>query len=270
MNVTAPTERQSIGSKGNGARWLSFCGSLAVTILVFLWLGRDIEPPDVVDAITAMAPPEILLFVVSSIFMSICRAWRLLLLLEPVGYRPGRLAMLLTVLVRNLFADLLPARLGALVYLWLCRTRLGVSWGAASSSMAIAFVFDMVAVAPLLIVVGLVVAGQLGISRVVVWAFGLALAGSALIGLLLLAPLADFAARLIPRLPLLSGRITTALAAFAASVAEDVRITRRAGVFLPVVVLSVLVRLAKYTAMYFLLLGTTGLIGFGIAELPPH
>jgi len=70
MNTTSPTERQSIGSKGNGSRWLSFLGSLAVTVLVFLWIGRDIEPMDVVDAITAMAPPEILLFFVSSLFMS--------------------------------------------------------------------------------------------------------------------------------------------------------------------------------------------------------
>ena len=270
MNLTTTPERPSAGAKGNGTRWLSFIGSVAVTVLVFWWIGKDIEPMDVVDAITNMAPPEILLFIVSSLFMSICRTWRLLLLLEPVGYRPGRLAMLLTVLVRNLFADLLPARLGALVYLWLCRTRLGVSWGAASSSMAIAFVFDMVAVAPLLIVVGLVVAGQLGISRVVVWAFGLTLAGSALAGLLLLAPLADVAARLSPRLPLLSGRMKSGLAVFAASVAEDVRITRGAGILLPVVALSVLVRLAKYTAMYFLLLGILGPMGFGIAEVPPH
>ncbi|MBM9530912.1 flippase-like domain-containing protein, partial [Desulfoprunum benzoelyticum] len=263
-------ERPAPPATGNGTRWLSFGGSLAVTILVFLWIGRDIEAIDVVDAITAIAPPEILLFFVSSLFMSICRSWRLLLLLEPVGYRPGRLAMLLTVLVRNLFADLLPARLGGLIYLWLCRTRLGVSLDAASSSMAIAFVFDMIAVAPLLIVVGLVIAGELGIAGILIWAFGLTIAGGALVALLLLAPLADYAARLIPRLPLLPERAKSGLAAFAASVAEDVRVTRRAGILLPVVVLSVLVRLAKYTAMYFLLLGIVMPMGFGLAELPPH
>lgn len=271
MNGNITEEKQAMGgNKGNGTRWLSFLGSLVVTVLVFLWIGRDIEPMDVVDAITDMAPPEILLFVVSSLFMSICRAWRLLLLLEPVGYRPGRLAMLLTVLVRNLFADLLPARLGGLIYLWLCRTRLGVSWGAASSSMAISFVFDMIAVSPLLIVVGLVIAGELGIARILIWAFGLAIAGGALVALFLLAPLADLAAGLIPRLPLLPARVRSGLAAFAASVAEDVRITRRAGIFLPVLVLSVLVRLAKYTAMYFLLLGIIGPMGFGLPDLPPH
>lgn len=270
MNGNTTEGKQATGAKGKGTRWLSFVGSLMVTVLVFLWIGRDIEPMDVVDAITDMAPPEILLFIISSIFMSICRAWRLLLLLEPVGYRPGRLAMLLTVLVRNLFADLLPARLGGLVYLWLCRTRLGVSLGAASSSMAISFVFDMIAVSPLLIVVGLVIAGELGIARILIWAFGLAVAGGALIVLFLLAPLADLAAGLIPRLPLLPERIKGGLAAFAASVAEDVRITRRAGIFLPVVVLSILVRLAKYTAMYFLLLGILMPMGFGLADLPPH
>lgn len=270
MKSNTAEHKQATGAKGNGTRWLSFFGSLAVTVLVFFWIGRDIEPMDVVDAITDMAPPEILLFIISSLFMSICRAWRLLLLLEPVGYRPGRMAMLLTVLVRNLFADLLPARLGGLVYLWLCRTRLGVSLGAASSSMAISFVFDMIAVSPLLIVVGLVIAGELGIARVLIWAFGLTIAGGALVALFLLAPLADLAARLIPRLPLLPERVKSGLAAFAASVAEDVRITRRAGVFLPVVVLSILVRIAKYTAMYFLLLGILMPMGFGLADLPPH
>ena len=270
MKSNTTEQKQATGAKGRGTRWLSFVGSLVVTVLVFLWIGRDIEPMDVVDAITDMAPPEILLFVVSSLFMSICRAWRLLLLLEPVGYRPGRLAMLLTVLVRNLFADLLPARLGGLVYLWLCRTRLGVNLGAASSSMAISFVFDMIAVSPLLIVVGLVVAGELGIARTLIWAFGLAIAGGALVALFLLAPLADLAAGLIPRLPLLPERVKSGLAAFAASVAEDVRITRRAGIFLPVVVLSILVRLAKYTAMYFLLLGILMPMGYGLADLPPH
>ena len=270
MKSNTTEQKQATGAKGRGTRWLSFVGSLVVTVLVFLWIGRDIEPMDVVDAITDMAPPEILLFVVSSLFMSICRAWRLLLLLEPVGYRPGRLAMLLTVLVRNLFADLLPARLGGLVYLWLCRTRLGVNLGAASSSMAISFVFDMIAVSPLLIVVGLVIAGELGIARTLIWAFGLAIAGGALVALFLLAPLADLAAGLIPRLPLLPERVKSGLAAFAASVAEDVRITRRAGIFLPVVVLSILVRLAKYTAMYFLLLGILMPMGYGLADLPPH
>ncbi len=262
-------QRPQAGS-GNGSRWLAFIGSAIVTLLVFAWIGKDISPMDVYDALSGIAPPEILLFLVSSIFMSICRTWRFLLLLEPVGYRPGRLAMFLTVIVRNLFADLLPARIGSLIYLWLCRTRLGVSWGAASSSMAISFVFDMIAVAPLLIVVGLVIAGELGLSRIAVWAFGLVVVGGALTALFLLAPLTDQAARLIPRLPLLPGKVKTGLAGFAASVAVDVRTTNRAGIFLPVVALSVLVRLAKYTAMYFLLLGILAPMGFGIVELPPH
>jgi len=262
-------QQTSTGS-GNGSRWLAFIGSLFVTLLVFFWIGRDIRPRDVIDVLKDLAPPEILLYVVSSLFMSICRSWRFLLLLEPVGYRPGRLAMFLTVIVRNLFADLLPARIGSLIYLWLCRTRLGISWGAASSSMAISFVFDMIAVAPLLIVVGLVIAGELGISRILIWAFGLAIAGGALMALVLLAPLADLAVRLIPKLPLLPEKMKSGLAGFAGSVAKDVRITSHAGIFLPVVVLSLLVRLAKYTAMYFLLLGILGPLGFGMAELPPE
>ncbi len=260
----------SEAGSGNGSRWLAFIGSVIVTLLVFFWISRDIRPRDVFDALRDMAPPEVLLFLVSSFFMSICRTWRFLLLLEPMGYRPGRLAMFLTVIVRNLFADLLPAKLGSLIYIWLCRSRLGIGWGAGSSSLAISFVFDLIALAPLLVVVGLVIAGELGLSRILVWAFGLALAGGALVALFLLAPLTERLARLIPCLPLLSGRLKAGLAAFAVTVAADVRATRHAGIFLPVVALSFLIRLAKYTAMYFLLLGIIGPMGFGIGDLPPH
>ncbi len=262
--------KQPAAGSGNRSRWLAFTGSVLVTLLVFVWIGKDIKPRDVFYALSDMAPPEILLFLVSSFFMSICRTWRFLLLLEPMGYRPGRPAMFLTVLVRNLFADLLPAKLGSLIYIWLCRTRLGISWGAGSSSLAISFVFDLIALAPLLVVVGLVIAGDLGFSRILVWAFGLAIAGGALVALFLLAPLSDRAARLIPRLPLLPERFKAAISAFAGSVADDVRTTNHAGVFLPVVALSFLIRIAKYTAMYFLLLGILGPMGFGIGELPPH
>ncbi|MDP3480981.1 MAG: lysylphosphatidylglycerol synthase domain-containing protein [Desulfoprunum sp.] len=266
---TLATKQPAAGS-GNRSRWLAFTGSVLVSLLVFAWIGRDIRPLDVFDALRDMALPELLLYLISSFFMSICRTWRYLLLLEPVGYRPGRLAMFLTVIVRNLFADLLPAKLGSLIYLWLCRTRLGISWGAASSSLAISFVFDLIVMAPLLVVVGLVIAGELGFSRILVWGFGLAIAGGALVALVLLAPLADWAARLIPRLPVLPERFKVGLAGFAESVADDVRITNHAGIFLPVVALSFIIRFAKYTAMYFLLLGILGPMGFGIVELPPH
>lgn len=264
------TAQPSTAGSGNRSRWLAFIGSLLVTLLVFFWIGRDIKPRDVFDALRDMGPPELLLYLISSFFMSVCRTWRFLLLLEPVGYLPGRLAMFFTVLVRNLFADLLPAKLGSLIYLWLCRTRLGISWGAASSSMAISFVFDLIAMAPLMVVVGLVIAGELGFARWMVWAFGLALAGGAVIGLSLIAPIADWAAGIIHRLPLLPERFKDGLSAFAGSVAEDVRITNHAGILMPVLVLSFLIRSAKYIAMYFLLLGILGPMGFGRAELPPH
>lgn len=264
------TAQPSTAGSGNRSRWLAFAGSLLVTLLVFIWIGRDIKPRDVFDALRDIAPPELLLYMISSFFMSICRTWRFLLLLEPVGYRPGRLAMFFTVLVRNLFADLLPAKLGSLIYLWLCRTRLGISWGAASSSLVISFVFDLIAMAPLMVVVGLVIAGELGLARWMVWAFGLALAGGAAIALSLLAPMADWAARIIHRLPALPERFKNGLSAFAVSVAEDVRITNHAGTLMPVLVLSFFIRFAKYIAMYFLLLGILGPMGFGIVELPPH
>ena len=53
-------QRPEAGS-GNGSRWLAFIGSAIVTILVFAWIGKDIRPIDVYDALSGIAPPEILL-----------------------------------------------------------------------------------------------------------------------------------------------------------------------------------------------------------------
>ncbi len=73
--------------------------------------------------------------------------------------------MLLVTFVRNLFADLLPARIGSTVYIVVLRTRFGYPVDAGTSIWALAFLLDMVVMVPLM-AIGIAMVGgwRLGVS----------------------------------------------------------------------------------------------------------
>ncbi|MCZ7598113.1 MAG: lysylphosphatidylglycerol synthase domain-containing protein [Gammaproteobacteria bacterium] len=121
--------------------------------------------------------------------------WRYLVMLRLSGFRPGRAALFPVVVVRNFFSDMLPARIGTLVYVYLVTNRLGIPFGAAASSFALAFVFDILALAPLLLA-AIVLAGAAGSLDPVVLAAAAALLFGISVGVLMALPmLARTAAR---------------------------------------------------------------------------
>ena len=111
---------------------------------------------EVVDLLRGISFRWIVLFLLLSFSMSLFRAWRSQLVLNASGYHPNTIALFLIILVRNFFSDLLPARLGTLIYIYLVQTRLGIAFGPAASSFAYDFVFDMVSLALLIILAVLV------------------------------------------------------------------------------------------------------------------
>ncbi|PID74180.1 MAG: hypothetical protein CSB32_02115 [Desulfobacterales bacterium] len=125
--------------------------SLAVTVGIFVYLFRFISLGEVVALIGNVDRAALLMFVTLSFGMSFFRTWRYGLLLGLSGYQPTKISLFLVVLVRNFFSDLLPARLGTLVYVFIVNTRLGIPWGPATSSFALAFLFDLLAMAPLIL-----------------------------------------------------------------------------------------------------------------------
>jgi hypothetical protein len=152
-------------------------------------------------------------------------------------------------LVRNLFVDLVPARAGAAAsYLYLVTARLGLPTEAAVASFALSFIFDTLAVAPLLLV-AVLRAGPTPLPPAVLVGVALAVLAGALAALGLLAPGLRLLARLAARLP---ARLRPAAAALAGAAAEVDRLRGRR-VLAPVLVISLLLRVTKYGAYYCLL-----------------
>jgi hypothetical protein len=215
-------------------------------VLAYLFAAHAVDPRAIGSVIAAVSPPGVLLFLLVSLVglgLRTLRYWVLLERRAPIG------ALALVTLVRNLFVDLVPARAGAAVsYLYLVTARLGVPAEAAVASFALAFVLDTLTLGPFLLV-ALLVVGVAPLSPALLIGGSLAVFVGASAALVLLAPALRVAARAAGHLPGRLARVATPLAGAAAEVG---RLAARR-VLGPALVLSVLLRLAKYGAYYCLL-----------------
>lgn len=239
--------------------------SMIVTAAVFFYLFLHIRPAEVVDMIAHADPRGVLMFMLLSMSMSVFRTWRFLILLRAAGHAPGRTALFLVVLVRNVFSDLLPARLGTLIYIVLVTTRLGVPGSAATSSFSISFLLDILVIAPM-VLAAVFAAGSaaMGGTPVLVIA-AVALGGLSLLLLLVLPRAFAWAAAACGALPTsVRGRCERALL----QAGDDVREVWRSGLSMQVLVLSVLVRVTKYASLYVFLFALVHPLGYGWDALP--
>jgi uncharacterized protein (TIRG00374 family) len=251
------------------SRAVYFAVSVAVTAAVFTYLLRRVSPSEVVDLLRGTDLRGVAMFVVLSFVMSVLRTWRYALLLRVSGHAPPAPALFLVVLVRNFTSDLLPARIGTLVYVYILTGRLGIPFGPAAASFALSFLFDLIALAPLIALAAFFAGAAGGLS-----ATGLA-AGAALLLALTLALLAalpaltGFAQRIVLRMRPLAAGPRARLAGALADVEEELHRTRRAGIYDRLLVLSVLVRATKYAGLYVFLFALVAPLGYGLAQLDP-
>lgn len=254
-------------SKRVRAKPLYVAFSLLVTVAIFAYLFTHVTLQDVIGLIRGADGSAVAMFVVLSVSMSVFRTWRYAVLLKLSGYRPGGVALFLVVLVRNFFSDLLPARIGTLIYIFLVTSRLGVPAGAAASSFALAFLFDMVALVPM-ILLAVWLAGAVG--RVPV---GALIGGSALLAvvtvvvLIFLPWLFRLGRAVWERLRFLPARWLERGAAMFAEAEADTERARRAGMYLRLLVLSLLVRVGKYGSLYFFLFALLRPLGYELPDL---
>jgi uncharacterized membrane protein YbhN (UPF0104 family) len=171
---------------------------------------------------------------------------------------PGRLPIALVTAARNMFVDLLPARVGELSYVALLNRGYGVSARTCISSLGISVLFDMVA---LLVVMAAVSAAPLltpGFRRTVLGGLA-ALALIAVAGWWVLFNGVRGTARLLHRFvsPVAGRAPLRRLLALADELAEAVETTRRAGVLARTFWLSLGVRTCKYAGLYAVFLAVT-------------
>lgn len=253
----------------NRRRWTYLAFSVLTTAGIFGYLLTRVPLGEVLDLIRKADHRGIAMFVALSLTMSVFRTWRYAICLRLWGYRPGVCALYLVVLVRNFFSDLLPARLGSLVYVFLATTRLGVPLGAATSSFAFAFVFDLIALAPLIVLAAWFAGAGSRISSAALVA-GAGVLGAVTVGALLV----------LPRVFTLGGRVVAGLRFLPVrwreggrrvmdDAAADTQAVRDAGLYFRLLVTSVLVRVFKYACLYMFLYALLRPRGYGFGDLPP-
>lgn len=241
-----------------------------VTIGVFTYLFRHISIGEVLALVQDSYLPALLLFLALSLVAALMRTWRYALILHVAGYRPGFFALFLVVLVRNLFADLLPARIGSLIYLYLLNTRLNIPLSGATSSFTLAFAFDLVAMAILILLAGLAAAGNTLISSTTL------IIGSCCIGVVSIALvlyLSEVFTLLSRLLSNFAKSRNNTLAARTSKILLDVKTELdNTGTFIirsKLLVLSLMVRALKYGSLYVLLYALLAPRGYTLETLHP-
>ncbi|MCB0334949.1 MAG: flippase-like domain-containing protein, partial [Bdellovibrionales bacterium] len=126
--------------------------STVVSVVVFLKLFQEISVNQIILLFQELSLVGVLSFVTLSFAGSLMRAWRYQVLLAQSGYVVSSVPLFFVTLIRNLAADLLPARIGTLVYIYLIRDRLGVPYTSGVTSFSIAFFFDLFSLIPFLFV----------------------------------------------------------------------------------------------------------------------
>ncbi len=213
-----------------------FAASVVIAVVLVWWLLGDLGVGPVVEAIRGAWLPGLALGVAVFWAMIAFRVLRYRALLResvPLG------ALTLITVVRGMVADLLPARIGTLAYVWLVTTRAGVPLPDALSSFFLALVLDMVVIAPMLLLALAAVGFGMEASGVLA-ALAAVLLAVSVAALVLLAPCLRIAGRLLG--------VHTFV-----DTADQVDEVRARGDLLPAVLLSCGVRVTKFGAHYLIL-----------------
>lgn len=215
--------------------------------------------PDVFSRIVAVVGSFSAVFLAGYLFAALIRtclqAVRYRLLLRPAaGEPPSFFHLLLVTLSRNMFVDMLPARLGELSYIAMLNRGYRVSGQACISSLVISFIFDLVALTCLIVV--LVVMQVMG-GLFQDWMFVVLVVLVVVIGLLLVLVFPVLAAvnRWVRRIDWVNKGLFSRLIIFSDKVQVALDDTRAAGIVMPVLLLSLGIRVTKYLGLYCLFIG---------------
>ena len=243
-------------------RWRPWLVSLAVTAGLFAYLLSQIDPKELIDTARSMTPRYVGAFVALLLAGVLARAVRFWLLLDR-----GAALHLLTAIVmaRNLFIDLLPARLGELSYVYLLTTRAHRPAEDGVASLFLAILFDVVALAPLLLLAILVVGGDGTVSVPVLTAAAIGLGALALAAMRVAAPVGAWVATRLG--PADAAGWRGQAVGLVLKTVEALRDVEQRQIFGRVLLVSMVVRVCKFGSYYFLVLAIMGPLGYTIEGL---
>jgi uncharacterized protein (TIRG00374 family) len=248
-------------AEARGLRWLSLLAAPVITIAAFAYLLTQVDLGQIGDAVRRLEVGPLLVFLALLMAGVVARALRFWVLLG----RTVRLPLLLgIVMVRNLFIDLLPARLGELAYVYLLTRRGGRPPGDGIATVVVAVLLDMIALAPMLVIALAIVGsgGHLSVPVLMVASVGLALGGLAVV---LAAPaFVERAERFLAarRERAGTGRWVDKVLRQLGQLATSLRAAGRASALVPAFGLTLIVRFCKFSAYYALVVAILAPMGF--------
>ncbi len=147
-----------------GKKTLYITISAALSIVLLWLLFSQIKTPELIQTLRQIYVPALFAYMGIALMAAVLRALRYKWLLRP--YKIGWGNMMLVTFIRNSFVDLLPARLGALSYVYVLNRRLDFSFESATSSFVLSGIFDFLTLSPFLLLALLAVGlGSIDFSR---------------------------------------------------------------------------------------------------------
>ncbi|UCE39790.1 MAG: flippase-like domain-containing protein [Candidatus Aminicenantes bacterium] len=251
-------------------RALSLLISIVITVTLIWFLLTKIEFKDFVQTFSRIYVPGLLAFMIIALIGATLRAWRYkwLLLPRPSSWRD----VFLVTFIRNLFVDLFPARVGSLSYVYVLNKNLKYSFESASSSFVVAFILDFLTLSPFLafaiVAVGL---GKTSISNGILLAISCAFFLLVFFVFWKVEKIAGIALKVYQKfLSVIKQEKKTwagvSVHKWQLTIDELNKIKERR-IGLPLFALSLGIRLAKYSALYFLLYALLRSHGFSLESL---
>lgn len=243
-------------------RWRPWLISLLVTCVIFWYLLSQIELTQLIDAAVSMDPTYLWMFTILLLLGTVARAIRFWLLL---GRSVSVSLLILITMSRNLFIDLLPARLGELSYVYLLTKRGGKATEDGLASVFLAILFDLIALAPLLLLAILMVGSGNNASRTLLATLAVMLGIVGFSVMRLVVPVGNWAAAQIT----VNGSSSWSAKAvrLIKRTVEALREVQHRKIFARVLLVSMVVRLCKFGSYYFLVLAIMTPLGYPIAVL---
>jgi len=235
-------------------------GVVALLLQLVGGAGNQDKYPGLWQIVTQLAPLLFFAYFICTIFQTWVRSIRYRLLLRAAGAAnvPSRFHMLLVTMARNMFVDMLPSRSGELIYVALLNRGYRVPAADCLSSLALSFVFDLVALA--LLVAMIVIYSMLSATAPAwMWVALVFITAISLTGLVVLLYGSTWAGHIMHRLTRNNrgSRWLEKTMAFVDKMISSFETVRTSGTLMETLILSIGVRGLKYGGIYLLFLSIT-------------
>ncbi len=262
----------SFEKNGQGRKNLfRFVASLVISAGLLVFLFRYIDVKALKNLFLHLYIPALLIYFALLVCGIIFRTWRYKLMLPGVSI--GFLGLAGVTMIRNLFVDFLPARIGELSFIWVLNKRYKVAVELGGSAFVGAFVFDLIALFPLLVVA--ISLSPLHAQEVGKWLMVLFSGAFVFLGAVIV-----FAKRILPvfiawaRWPRVMGfmkrvHIVHVVYEKIMETAEQLVILSKRGIGGRLFLLSLGVRLSKYISLFFLFYAVVRSMGITFQQLNP-